>query len=115
MNAPLIYESHSHTPLCKHADGWPVDYAAVAEERGLKGLIVTCHNPMPDGFSSGVRMAESEFGRYLEIIEEAKDRGIKTIAEHIEDANGMAKLWQLGINYVQGNHVQEPEVVLAAA
>ena len=55
---PLIYESHSHTPLCKHADGWPVDYAAVAEERGLKGLIVTCHNPMPDGFSSGVRMAE---------------------------------------------------------
>jgi len=73
MNAPLIYESHSHTPLCKHADGWPVDYAAVAEERGLKGLIVTCHNPMPDGFSSGVRMAESEFGRYLEIIEEAKE------------------------------------------
>ena len=43
------------------------------EERGLKGLIVTCHNPMPDGFSSGVRMAESEFGRYLEIIEEAKE------------------------------------------
>ena len=27
----------------------------------------------------------------------------------------MAKLWQLGINYVQGNHVQEPEVILAEA
>ena len=40
-NAPLLYESHCHTPLCKHASGSPSEYAAVAEQRGLKGLIVT--------------------------------------------------------------------------
>ena len=52
MTERIVYESHSHTPLCKHAFGQPTEYAAVAEQRGLQGLIVTCHNPMPDGFSA---------------------------------------------------------------
>ena len=51
MSDPLLYESHCHTPLCKHAHGLPIDYAAVALRRGLKGLIVTCHCPLPDGTS----------------------------------------------------------------
>ncbi|MEO1582902.1 MAG: EAL domain-containing protein [Pseudomonadota bacterium] len=42
----------------------------------------------------------------------AKQRGINTIAEKVEDANTMAALWQLGISYMQGHYVQEPEVVL---
>lgn len=53
--------------------------------------------------------------RFKEIIEVAHEREVKTVAEHVEDAVAMAKLWQLGINYVQGNHVQEPEVILAEA
>lgn len=53
--------------------------------------------------------------RFNEIIEVAHERKVKTVAEHVEDAVAMAKLWQLGINYVQGNHVQEPEVILAEA
>ena len=53
--APLLYESHSHTPLCKHARGEPEEYAAVAEARGLKGIIFTCHCPLPDGISHGFR------------------------------------------------------------
>jgi histidinol-phosphatase (PHP family) len=69
----LVYESHSHTPLCKHAFGEPVEYADVAWRRGLRGLIVTCHNPMPGGFSSGVRMAEGEFGRYVDLVAQATD------------------------------------------
>ncbi len=44
--------------------------------------------------------------QFAEIIETAQSKGIRTIAEHVEDANAMAQLWQLGINYVQGNHVQ---------
>ena len=47
----MLYETHMHTPLCKHAAGEPEDYAEVAQRRGLKGIIVTCHNPAPDGFS----------------------------------------------------------------
>jgi len=45
----------------------------VAYRRGLKGLHVTCHNPMPEGFSSAVRMAEGEFERYVDLITEARE------------------------------------------
>ncbi|MEZ4580078.1 MAG: PHP domain-containing protein [Caldilineaceae bacterium] len=68
----LLYESHMHTPLCKHARGNPTEYAAVAWERGLKGIVVTCHNPPVDGWSPQVRMAEDQFDTYVELIEEAR-------------------------------------------
>ncbi|HKK02505.1 MAG TPA: EAL domain-containing protein [Gammaproteobacteria bacterium] len=48
------------------------------------------------------------------IAQEASGRDIKTIAERVEDANTMAVLWQLGVHYIQGYQVREPEVVLAA-
>lgn len=67
----MMYESHSHTPLCNHAVGDPTEYAAMAARRGLKGLIVTCHNPMPDGFSARVRMREDEFDTYVKLVETA--------------------------------------------
>lgn len=47
------------------------------------------------------------------IVQEAAGRDIKTIAERVEDANTMAVLWQLGVHYIQGYQVREPEVVLA--
>jgi len=72
LPVPLLYESHSHTPLCNHAFGEPSDYALVAERRGFKGLIVTCHCPLPDQVSSEVRMAPEEFETYLEMIARAR-------------------------------------------
>lgn len=68
----LLYESHSHTTLCKHAVGTVDQYAQQAESRGLAGLIVTCHNPMPNGFSSHVRMAIDEFPQYLDMVDRAR-------------------------------------------
>ena len=52
--APLLYESHMHTPLCRHSVGEPEGYAEVAAQRGLKGIIVTCHNPLPNGMAPGL-------------------------------------------------------------
>lgn len=49
------------------------------------------------------------------LMEVAKQRSIKTIVSHVEDANVMARMWQMGVNYIQGYHVQEPEVVLLSA
>ena len=74
MSDRLLYESHSHTTLCKHADGEPSEYAEVALRRGLKGLIITCHNPMPNGFSSRVRMAESELDQYIDLVATTTDQ-----------------------------------------
>ncbi len=46
------------------------------------------------------------------IVKAAQDRNIKTVAERVENANAMAILFQLGLDYMQGHYVQEPEVVL---
>jgi len=46
------------------------------------------------------------------IVAAASQRNIKSIAERVENANAMAVLFQLGIDYMQGHYVHEPEVVL---
>lgn len=74
MPAPLLYESHCHTTLCKHAIGHPDAYAETALARGLRGITFTCHCPLPDGLSSHVRMAPEEFATYVTMIEATKAR-----------------------------------------
>ncbi|MDI1312493.1 histidinol-phosphatase [Prosthecobacter sp.] len=69
----LFYDSHMHTPLCKHAWGEPEEYAQQAVKAGLKGIIFTCHCPMPNGFWPTVRMSESEFEIYLALVQRAAD------------------------------------------
>jgi diguanylate cyclase (GGDEF)-like protein len=46
------------------------------------------------------------------VTEAAQQRKIETIAERVENANEMAVLFQLGVHYMQGHYVHEPEVVL---
>ncbi len=46
------------------------------------------------------------------IVNAAAERKIKTIAERVENANAMAVLFQLGLDFMQGHYVNEPEVVL---
>ncbi len=53
--------------------------------------------------------------RMAQLMEVAKQKKIKTIVSHVEDANVMARLWQMGVNYIQGYHVQEPEAMLLAS
>jgi EAL domain-containing protein (putative c-di-GMP-specific phosphodiesterase class I) len=49
------------------------------------------------------------------IVSAAQKRNIKTIAERVENANSMAVLFQLGLDFMQGHYVHEPEVVLQDA
>jgi histidinol-phosphatase (PHP family) len=67
----LFYDSHMHTPLCKHAWGEPEEYCAQALKSGLKGIIFTCHCPMPDGYWPSVRMSDSEFDTYVAVVQRA--------------------------------------------
>ena len=73
MSAALLYESHMHTPLCKHATGLPGEYAAVAQRKGLRGIIVTCHAPMPDDYSSPYRMRRDQFDEYVGLVAQATE------------------------------------------
>jgi diguanylate cyclase (GGDEF)-like protein len=54
-------------------------------------------------------LGRDEDERLAHIIASAREREIPLIAEQIEDANSMARLWQAGINYVQGHFIQEPD------
>jgi len=65
---PLVYETHMHTPLCKHARGLPEDYAEAALRKGLKGITVTCHAPLPPDCSPGVRMSPDQWGEYQDLV-----------------------------------------------
>jgi diguanylate cyclase (GGDEF)-like protein/PAS domain S-box-containing protein len=49
------------------------------------------------------------------LIDAATRRSIQTIGERVEDANTMAVLWQLGVQYIQGYFVNQPEEVVLRA
>jgi diguanylate cyclase (GGDEF)-like protein/PAS domain S-box-containing protein len=50
--------------------------------------------------------------RVRALVESAGKHNINTIAERVEDANTMAVLWQLGVQYIQGYFVNAPEEVV---
>jgi EAL domain-containing protein (putative c-di-GMP-specific phosphodiesterase class I) len=47
-----------------------------------------------------------------EFVLQAKEKQIQTVAERVQDANTMAVLWQLGISFIQGNYVQNQEIII---
>jgi EAL domain-containing protein (putative c-di-GMP-specific phosphodiesterase class I) len=48
-----------------------------------------------------------------EICDQAHAHGKLTIAEFVEDAASMSILFGFGVNFVQGNFLQEPEKIMA--
>jgi len=60
-----------HTPLCRHATGWPTEFAERAVALGLDELGFADHNPMPEPFDDW-RMLLEELPRYLEEVEKAR-------------------------------------------
>lgn len=62
---------HTHTPLCKHAEGSPREFAASAIKAGLPELGISDHSPMKEYFDDW-RMEWEEFPRYLDMVEEAR-------------------------------------------
>ena len=49
-----------------------------------------------------------------ELADVAREQNVTTIAERVEDANTMAVLWQLGVQFIQGYFVNAPEEVVMA-
>jgi diguanylate cyclase (GGDEF)-like protein/PAS domain S-box-containing protein len=49
------------------------------------------------------------------LVQAATKKKIQTIAERVEDANTMAVLWQMGVQYIQGYFINQPEEVVLKA
>ncbi|MEO1036917.1 MAG: EAL domain-containing protein [Pseudomonadota bacterium] len=67
------------------------------------------------GLIGQIAATESVQTTVRRIVELASNFGAQSIAEQVEDANTMAVLWQIGIQFMQGHYVHEPEVVLQDA
>lgn len=98
----MLFEHHSHTTLCNHAYGEPEAYVEAALARGLAGLTVTCHNPMPGGFSQNVRMRMEEFPAYLVLVERARAHA-ETIGLNGIDGGGGGVRLGLECDYFPGH------------
>lgn len=71
----LLSNFHTHTYLCKHAEGKPVDYALQAQKEGCKALGFSDHCPFPADFPDpweNVRMDVDQVPLYTKMVEEAK-------------------------------------------
>lgn len=75
FSGPLLtglYDSHMHTPLCRHATGHPREYAQAALDAGLSGITFTDHIPMPEWYDAPWRMRRDELEQYVETVRETQ-------------------------------------------
>ena len=68
-----MYDSHMHTPLCKHARGPLSAYAERAEQVGLRGITFTCHSPMPESWDTATRMSLAQLPEYVDMVGRTRD------------------------------------------
>jgi len=61
-----------HSPMCGHATGEPAEYAEVAQSRGLKGIVITDHFPLPEDWQRP-RMTEAQLPAYIALVERARE------------------------------------------
>ena len=70
MSLPADY--HMHTPLCRHAVGEPVEYAAHAVALGLTEIGFTDHSPMRRDDFDNWRMRADQLEEYVEKVRRAQ-------------------------------------------
>ncbi len=84
MNTPLPADYHTHTRLCRHAGGLPIDYARAAADRGIPEIACTDHIPFPNDPHPSIRMTQAEFAAYLDHVREARETGFCQVLLGIE-------------------------------
>lgn len=74
MSIQAISNFHTHTQLCKHAVGMPIDYVRMAKEQGCTELGFSDHCPYPDVLGpqwDDCRMSVSQIEFYINSVKEA--------------------------------------------
>jgi diguanylate cyclase (GGDEF)-like protein len=93
--------------------GFAIEHYGIDQERFQILDILKPDYIKIDGELMHTLMTDESMQRAVDkIVKAAQSRKIKTIAERVENANAMAVLFQLGLDFMQGHYVHEPEVVL---
>ena len=72
MDFSQFADYHMHTPLCRHANGEPIEYAKFAFETGLSEIGFSDHSPAKEDDFDDWRMLISEFPEYINSVQTAK-------------------------------------------
>lgn len=72
VSSVSISSFHTHTRLCRHASGNPIDYVQQAALEGCLALGISDHCPYPDGTWGGSRMGTEDTAEYLSLVKAAK-------------------------------------------
>ena len=75
---------HTHTRLCRHAGGDPVDFARAAAEVGIPEIACTDHIYFPDDPNPAIRMPQADFPLYLDLVRQAQQAGHCTVLLGLE-------------------------------
>jgi multidomain signaling protein FimX len=87
-------------------------FGAGRDSLGLLANITTDFIKIDGSLMQGLSINNQLQQTVKGLVESAKKRKVETIAERVEDANTMAVLWQLGIEFIQGYFVNAPEEVV---
>jgi diguanylate cyclase (GGDEF)-like protein len=99
--------------LRKLGIGFAIDHYGVDQERfQILDLLKPDYIKIDGELMHTLMTDKTMQGAVRRIVDAAKKRKIKTVAERVENANAMAVLFQLGLDFMQGHYVHEPEVVL---
>ncbi len=71
-----LLDLHTHTALCRHASGMPLDYVRAASQKNIKVMGCADHAPTPYDYDI-YRMRKEEWTPYAESIREARVAGEK--------------------------------------
>jgi len=71
---PLPADYHMHTPLCRHAKGLPVEFAARAVECGVSEIGFSDHSPVENDDQDDWRMLAGELDDYVAMVAEAQKK-----------------------------------------
>jgi EAL domain-containing protein (putative c-di-GMP-specific phosphodiesterase class I) len=87
-------------------------YGGNAQAQSLIGIVPMDFVKIDGSLMQGLAGSPELQRRVRVIAEQAARHSIQTVAERIEDANTMAVVWQLGVQYIQGYLVHAPEEVV---
>jgi EAL domain-containing protein (putative c-di-GMP-specific phosphodiesterase class I)/GGDEF domain-containing protein len=87
-------------------------FGATAESAALLGRLPVNYVKIDGALMQGLANDRPLQERVKVLVDLAREHGVTTIAERVEDANTMAVLWQLGIEFIQGYFVNNPETVV---
>jgi diguanylate cyclase (GGDEF)-like protein len=88
------------------------NFGAGADPETVLGQVTASYVKIDGALMQGLANDRALQEQVKTLVQAAKARNVTTIAERVEDANTMAVLWQLGVEYVQGYFVGNPEEVV---